>query len=70
MPLPGSNRNPTFLQEIKEPKHEPVPETLIEVSAGDMMSLTSQAESLGIAVKSHWGASQLEMAIRLRTANK
>jgi hypothetical protein len=22
MPLPGSNRNPVFLQEIKEPTHE------------------------------------------------
>ncbi|MBC8548142.1 MAG: hypothetical protein H8D23_00690 [Candidatus Brocadiales bacterium] len=75
MPLPGSHREPQFLQEIKEPKHEPVQEpvveTLIEVNGdSDLSSLVSQAEALGIAVKSHWNESQLSMAIRLRKANK
>jgi len=72
MPLPGSHREPQFLQEIKEPKHEqpvePVAETLIEINNDDdMSSLVAKAESLGIEVKPNWGTAQLKMAIRLNS---
>ena len=73
MPLPGSNRNPVFLQEIKEAKHEPVQEPVVETSPDtneDLAILITEAEGLGIAVKSHWAKSQLEMAIRLRRSSK
>ncbi len=73
MPLPGSKREPEFLQEIKKPTHEPVQEPVVETSPDtneDLAVLITEAEGLGIAVKSHWAKSQLEMAIRLRRSNK
>lgn len=74
MPLPGSHREPQFLQEIKEPVHEkPVIDEVKEPvhtdsDDNDLSELIAQAESMGITVKHHWGKSQLEMAIRLRVA--
>lgn len=72
MPLPGSPREPQFLQEIKEPIHQE--ETIIEVKEpvqessnfdDNLSSLISKAKSMGIDVKPNWGESQLKMAIRL-----
>lgn len=59
MPLPGSPRNPVFLQEIKEPVHKEE-KPLVKMTKAELIDY---AESVGIVVQKGWKKNELLMEI-------
>jgi hypothetical protein len=58
MPLPGSSREPQFLQEIKEPKHETP-----NINSMTKKQLQDYAEELGLELSSKLNKNALLMEI-------